>query len=279
LLAELPRDIVALEWGYEASHPFAINCARYAAAGIPFYVCPGTSAWNSIGGRTDNALGNLRAAAEAGLHNGAIGYLVTDWGDNGHWQALPISFLPFAAGAAYAWSFAANRELDIAQAASLHAFGDAEGAMGRVAYDLGNVYRAAKVEPANSSVLFWALQEPEALSGEGAGRIDYEAALAAIDAAMQPMALARMRRDDAAQITQEFELTARLLRHACRHGQLLRAADGAGATARRRLLDDDMREIIREYERLWLARNRLGGLGDSVARLERVRSRYAPGTG
>ena len=83
-----------------------------------------------------------------------------------------------------------------------------------------------------------------------------------------------MTRADAPLILQEFDNTVRLLRHACRLGQLLVQPDGPGALPRRRLLNDDMREIIREYERLWLARNRLGGLSDSVARLERVRARY-----
>ncbi|HMA37682.1 MAG TPA: beta-N-acetylhexosaminidase, partial [Chloroflexia bacterium] len=57
LIAELPQDSVALEWGYDAGHAFAEHCPQFAAAGIPFYVCPGTSSWCSIAGRTDNALG------------------------------------------------------------------------------------------------------------------------------------------------------------------------------------------------------------------------------
>ena len=30
-------------------HPFDANCAKFAASGIPFYVCPGTSTWNCWG--------------------------------------------------------------------------------------------------------------------------------------------------------------------------------------------------------------------------------------
>ncbi len=57
LVAELPRDVISMEWGYEYDHPFADHGAKFAASGIPFYVCGGTSSWNSIGGRTDNAIG------------------------------------------------------------------------------------------------------------------------------------------------------------------------------------------------------------------------------
>jgi hexosaminidase len=101
LIPELPRDAVALEWGYEADHPFDRHGRHFAEAGIPFYVCPGTSSWCSVAGRTDNALGNLLSAAENGLKHGASGYLNTDWGDAGHWQMLPVSYLGFAMGAAY----------------------------------------------------------------------------------------------------------------------------------------------------------------------------------
>jgi hypothetical protein len=66
------------------------------------------------------------------------------------------------------------------------------------------------------------------------------------------------------------------LRHACRLGQLIQDGDTdpTGSATRCKLLDQDMREIVREYERIWLARNRPGGLPDSVARLEKVRDRY-----
>ncbi|HEU5396396.1 MAG TPA: family 20 glycosylhydrolase, partial [Verrucomicrobiae bacterium] len=51
LIRELPKNVVALNWGYEANHPFAKETARFAAAGIPFYVCPGTSTWQTLIGR------------------------------------------------------------------------------------------------------------------------------------------------------------------------------------------------------------------------------------
>src|SRR5581483_2674353 len=85
LISQLPKDAIAMEWGYEADHPFAEHGKAFAQAGIPFYVCPGTSSWISILGRTENAMGNIRNATENGLKNGAIGVLNTDWGDWGHW--------------------------------------------------------------------------------------------------------------------------------------------------------------------------------------------------
>ena len=274
LIPELPPDAIALEWGYEAGHPFDAHGAQFRAAGLTFYVCPGTSSWNSIAGRTANALGNLRHAAENGRKHGALGYLITDWGDNGHWQPRPVSDLGFAAGAAYSWAGDANRELDLARALSQHAYDDPSDSLGRVAYDLGNVYQAVGLLVHNSSPLFWALQWPleqvrgyrEALSPEALTRT-----LHAIEAATALLARERSRRPDAGLLRGEFELAAHLLRHAV--GRLRLACDLGGAT--RSELGRDLRALLDEYRALWLARNRPGGLADSAARLEKLSSEYA----
>jgi hypothetical protein len=103
LIRELPRDVVALNWGYEADHPFQKETALFAESRLPFYVCPGTATWMTLIGRHDTAFANLRRAAEAGLKNGALGYLNTDWGDGGHPQPLAVSYLPYVFGAAMSW--------------------------------------------------------------------------------------------------------------------------------------------------------------------------------
>jgi hypothetical protein len=231
-----------------------------------------------VAGRTNNALGNLASAAENGLRHGAAGYLITDWGDNGHWQTLPASYVGFAMGAAYSWAYEANRARDVPQAVSAHAFGDPTGSAGRVAYDLGNVYRAVGVEPGNSSVLFWTLLRPLADLDEEEPRVPapaFRKALAAIDDALAPLEQARIDRPDAAQTRRELELAARMLRHSCRRALLALRDEGLNGPQTRRELADDMRGIIGEYEELWLGRNRRGGLRDSVARLQRALQDYA----
>lgn len=272
LVPALPTGIIALEWGYEASHPFAEHGARFAASGIPFYVCPGTSAWCSIAGRTDNALGNLRAAAEHGLQHGAIGYLNTDWGDRGHWQALPVSYVGFAAGAAYSWAFQANQSLNIPAALDRFVFGDTTGIAGRVLYDLGNIYRALGFEPPNSSALFWAMQRSvaELQAGPSVPPAAFARALEAIDEVTATLPQAQLHGVDAALHMRELAQTVRLLQHACKRGLYAHSPSPAQAQA----LADDLEAIIPEYRALWLARNRPGGLNDSVARFEQALNDY-----
>ncbi len=283
LIPELPGGIIALEWGYEADHPFAADGEQFAAAGVPFYVCPGTSSWNSIAGRTENAIGNLWNAAKNGLAHGAIGYLNTDWGDNGHWQHLPVSFLGFAYGAAVSWAAQPNRDIDLPRALDLHVFQDAASVMGRLAYDLGNAYQETGAIIHNSSALARILLHPERPVEEG--RLigltteKLEHARSYIDQVMARLPEARMARPDAAQIADEFRNAAALLRHACKLGIARLQAEG-GEIARipaevRQELAEELEGILAEYRRLWLVRNRPGGLSDSVGRLEPLLSIYS----
>jgi hypothetical protein len=276
LIPDIPQNVIALEWGYEAQHPFAEHGAKFAASGIPFYVCPGTSAWCTLGGRTTNALGNLANAAEHGLRNGAIGYLNTDWGDRGHWQQLPISYLGFAAGAAYSWAWEANRNLDIAAVLSRHAFHDITGMMGALAYELGDVYHAMDVQIGNSTALFWVLQPLKGRSDRAAqvSASNWQQASQSISEIMDRLPESRMNRPDAALVADEFTQTARLMQHACQRGLWLHEEDETQADEQRQALAADMRGIIAEQRRLWLARNQPGGLDDSIARFEKLLAEY-----
>jgi hypothetical protein len=274
LAAELPRDTVALEWGYEAEHPFAEHGAILADSGIPFYVCPGTSSWNAVAGRTDNALLNLRNAAENGLAHGAAGYLITDWGDNGHWQPLPISYLGFVYGAAVSWAAEANLELDHPNAISHHAFRDESGVMGRLAYDLGNVYGSAGIPRPNGTILFKVLQSSPPvianlveLEGDDLA-MRLHATMERIDGVMAPLPEARMQRPDRDLIGREFRWAAAMLRHACQRMLWVMGVGSANSLA------GDAAQLLREHDAIWHARNRPGGFKESQARLERVALDY-----
>jgi len=272
LVPQLPHDVIALEWGYEFDHPFDAHGAQFAAAGVPFYVCPGTATWNSLVGRTDNALGNLLNAAENGLKHGASGYLNTEWGDNGHWQYLPMNYLGYGVGAAYSWCLEANRALDVPAAISRFAFDDASGMMGKIAYDLGNVYQVPHVPRLhNSSILFHLLQgavgDKEHFTDVTVE--DFETTLERIDAILAPLAGIPMHCADADLIKREFANAGRLLRHACRRALQLLGQETDNAAMRA-----DLEEAIAEHKALWLARNRPGGLDDSLKYFDALRKAY-----
>ena len=282
LIPELPREVVALEWGYEADHPFDLEGQKFAEAGIAYQVCPGTSAWLSLAGRSTNALANIEAAARSGLAHGAKGLLVTDWGDLGHWQPLPVSYLGIAYGAAVAWCHEANRDLDVAAVLDAHVFRDRARALGRIARELGDVYRDTGVLVKNASVLALLLLFPErpidvgrvaGLGPEGLLRAEAHATELA-----SALGDARCDRDDAPLLRAEFSLASDLMRHACRLGiARLRAPGGRVASippTDRAMLAADLALIEVEYERIWRERNREGGLADSAGRLKNLMGLY-----
>ena len=269
LAPELPRDAIALEWGYEADHAFDAHGARFHGAGVPWWVCPGTSSWCSIAGRTDNCLACLRAAAAAGLAHGATGYLNTDWGDDGHWQALPVSFLGIAAGAGLSWCAASHATTDFTRELDAHVFRDRAGIMGALARDLGNAYARTGVKLQNESALFRVLVGPQSRLPPGGIRpVAIAETRQWIDAAAARLDEARMDRPDAALVRDEYASTVRLLRYACDHAAAL--SDGTFDGAAVPMLRDRLHHFIGEYQRIWMERNRVGGLSDSLRRLEAI---------
>ncbi|MGE5653949.1 MAG: beta-N-acetylhexosaminidase, partial [Bacillota bacterium] len=221
-IKELPNDIIALEWGYEANHPFDERCGHFAKAGIPFYVCPGTSTWNTLVGRTDNALGNLKSAAEYGLKHGAIGYLNTIWGDRGHQDYQPVTYLPIAYGAAFSWALESNRTVDAPSYLNEVVFRDRSGKIGQLLYDLGNVYQTVGVTVSNSSImgrlLHYGLGHARPIPGLNQAGFDRTAA------AIKELALVidqlELGCTDASLVLRELKNAVHMLLHSCELGKL-----------------------------------------------------------
>jgi hexosaminidase len=151
-------NLIALNWGYEANHPFEREAAQFAKAKIPFYICPGTSTWQTLIGRHDNALANLRAAAKAGRKFRAIGCLITDWGDGGHPQPLAVSWPMFVAGAALAWNTKVFDERKLVSVLGRDIFEDAKTA--EAASKLGFVHKKLGVTAPNETPLGTVIAAP-----------------------------------------------------------------------------------------------------------------------
>ena len=102
----VPKDAIALEWGYELiqSQRMTAHCIAYRDAGVRYYVCPSVNTHGSLTSRMDVTTFNLRTCAELAVEYGAEGYLVTDWGDGGHYQQWCWSMQPIALGGQYAWN-------------------------------------------------------------------------------------------------------------------------------------------------------------------------------
>lgn len=289
LVPELPRDLVALEWGYDAGHPFAEHTERFRDAGLEFWVCPGTSSWQSFGGRAHNGIANLREAATHGARAGAAGMLVTDWGDRGHHQPHCVRDWGLLAGAGLAWNpDAALDEARLARLLDAHVYRDAAGELGLAAMEIANAYRETGSPSTNGSALFFLVAfAPDAFPHPrtpGLARAGLESARAAIARAVARVDRSRSVRVDAELLCAELRWIAAAQTLAADLG-LARLEAGAGVplgglTARARgELAERFRSVEAEHARLWLARDRPGGLDESLRWFRRVREALESGAG
>ena len=261
LIPELPKDLVANVWGYEAAHPFDKQCPEFEKAGIPFYVCPGTSSWGALVGRTSNALANLENAARNGRKHGAMGFLITDWGDGGHHQYLPVSYIGLAAGAAMSWNHAANRGADVPRALDRLVFQDSAGILGTLFAEMGRVQDLGEFQTSNSSVFqhmfaFDMVTRHDWLDKIPPATLEkYPARFSRLEA-MLPAA--RPRAADGALVKAEASNAIAMALHGIHRLQAFR-----NKRIDRGALRHELQGIIMRHEDLWLARNRRGGLRES----------------
>jgi hypothetical protein len=270
LIRELPNNVIALNWGYEANHPFAMETARFAKAKIPFYVCPGTSTWQSLVGKHDNALANLRSAAKAGKRHGALGYLVTDWGDGGHPQPLAVSWPMLAAGAALAWNADSMDEKVLMSVLNRDVFEDVSGKVAQAAMKLGFAHQKLGVNTPNETPLGTVIAAPKPADRElfcrnglkwfakiPAAKI--QAALVEIEKQQSVLKTARSAEGRRSIPANELDLAARMAAASC-HFMLWQQSVAAGKTVEAKKMAErgirELNHLERDCNQLWRLRNK-----------------------
>ena len=302
LIPQIPKDITLLDWGYESSYPYERHCKTLQASGLDYMVCPGTNSWTSITGRTDNMLATIETATTNGLKYGAKGMLITDWGDMGHWQYLPVSYAGYVAGAALSWNCESRKDLDIGKFLSSYVFRDESKLMGDIVLDLGRYNRFEEIPMFNMTTTALALQFglrdkimvtaifEKAIKGindlmgelapemstvftekfENRMAFDYNGLREFIDSQEKLLLNTRMKTADSSLIREEYLNAIRLIRL----GTELQyytdfRKDLSPGEEKSKLLS--MKELgaryLAENKRLWLIRNKPGGYERSVAPL------------
>lgn len=271
LIPELPKDMIALIWAYGADAPFDVNCEKFREAGCPFYVCPGTSSWVSLVGRNQNAFDNLKNAAKNGLKYGAMGYLNTDWGDAGHWQPLSVSYPAYVMGAAVSWDFETNQEINVGKLVSRYIFDDASGKSGQALIDIGNAYLLTP----DSRIFHWLLAAPDRPQLKQSTTKDLKSIIDYLDQHLHIILNSPMACEDAKIVKAEMELAVNMSKLACKIG--LAKFTGSGSIQelkdvpenKRKALAAEYQKMIEEFKKIWVLRNRPGGLQVSSGNLEK----------
>jgi hypothetical protein len=262
--------MIALNWGYEAGHPFDREAGRFARSKVPFYVCPGTSTWMTLIGRHDNAFANLREAAAAGRKYRAIGFLNTDWGDGGHPQPLAVSYLPFLMGAAVSWCGKSVREDLLVPVLNRDVFVDRAGVIGEVALGLGMAHKkfrftAPNVTPYGAVIAAPPRGLPELFCRDGLKyyaripRRNIEAALEEVERQLSLLKRGRPQGLDARILATELALAARMAAQSCQimlWQQALAAGDAARAGRLAKQGIKELRRLDQEFKDYWPFRNK-----------------------
>ena len=270
LIRELPKNVIALNWGYEADHPFEKESAKFAKARIPFYVCPGTSTWQTIIGKHENAFANMRAAAKAGRKHGAIGYLITDWGDGGHPQPLAVSWPMFAAGAALAWNGRSLDEKNVASVLSRDVYDDTSGRVASAVMRLGFAHKKLDVDASNETPLGTVIAAPKPQDRElfcrnglkWFAKIPAEKIRATLrEIERQSAALRKLRKAGLRHsiLIEELELAARMAEQSCQFMLWQQAvANGRTSDAKRAARQNirELQKLERDFNKLWPLRNK-----------------------
>ncbi len=277
LIKDIPKNMTALVWGYDATYPFDENLVEFHKADLDFYVCPGTSSWRSEIGRNHNGFINLKEAAIAGKKYEAKGYLITDWGDYGHFQPKSVSYPTLVLGANYAWNYSENTVNNLENLLNRYVFKDTTGYTAKALLTLGDAYLKAEIPEGNANAFHlmirrfkWTMQghyQTKHLNKAG-----LLAAQKDIEKGLEELQNAKPTSVDGKTIITEMKQASKLALFGIQLG-LARLDAKNKATKniskrKRQELAHQLSAIIETHKTTWLLRNRPGGLQDSTKKLQ-----------
>lgn len=299
-LADLPKDITVLDWGYEADAPFASRAADLKKYGLPFILCPGTSVWTTLTGRTENMIGNILSAATSAIEYDAKGVLVTAWGDDGHIEYRPLNETGITYAAACNWGRLDTTEKEVVDYLNHHVYQDASEKTAQIILDIGRLYHYEEYPMFNGTIasMILLMEElsaeklTETLINTGKRIRNYTPSVASLiddylegkrgfdfDGVMDEILKLKKRIQEvdlhcngAALLTKELENTLRISEFAqiVHYLNTNPALSDGEQTSLLLTLKELGFTLLREHEHIWISRNRLHGMEESVAGIKRI---------
>ncbi|MBQ9965248.1 MAG: family 20 glycosylhydrolase [Clostridia bacterium] len=268
LVPEIPKDIIALNWGYYNDLPKEDSCIAFEKSGVPYCVCPGSAVWNTMIGNTTQMLENVHDTVMKGYRHSAIGVVTTDWGDSGHIQGIAPAYPSIVYGAALSWQPQVNEDIDLPSILNLHIFEDKAKVMGDFSLNIGRYvdYEKRKIE--NTADTFRLLRgslENEKLV-EDLDVSDIEKVENYLKSFLPILLKADMKNSDSALIIREYKLGIDMLLYALLKARYIiktkreKQEDLAMLTK----IHFKAKELIKELSETWLIKNKLSLLLNSV---------------
>ncbi|MCD6519863.1 MAG: family 20 glycosylhydrolase, partial [Anaerolineae bacterium] len=293
LVPELPQDITLLDWHYEASEDYP-SVRTFAQSGRTFWVCPGTSSWNTLFPRIENSNENIRTLVRIGAENGAVGMLNTDWGDRGHYQPIGQCWYGYIFGAEQGWTGGTTQDTAFDTRFGPLFFGESGEKVVTAMRKLAKVCTLSGMPRSNGSNTVFAffddplsspyidqvpgksIQEMERLASE-AEKLLREA----LETSRDPISIeemifsARLIVHLARRLRASQEIRANLDRLQQGEAQAQAAQLLREAITTLRKLDTEVVRFIDEFRTLWLRRARYAEMNISLGHFERLRERFA----
>ncbi len=292
----LPKDIILLDWIYEGDAHFETHAQLMQRTGLDYCLCPGSSSWGSITGRSDNMRKNIKDAADCAVRYGGKGIITTDWGDLGHWQYISCSYPAFSLTGLYGWSGSGADEGTALWYCNQYLYKDESGSAYQTAYDLGNYYHYENAPLYNTTLSFAVMSSKYTFDSldEFDSKIqrlltlsaniartnhippkepviapDYQGLWGYLDDLEKRIDSLRPHCEDGPLIKDEMRNGIRMIRH----GSMLYYSLTEHRQEKELLKEDLMNlyeqldSLLEEHYRLWMARNRRGGFDKSSAHM------------
>lgn len=301
-VADIPKDVTVLDWGYEDIYPFEERATALEKTGLSFILCPGTGVWTSLTGRTDNMLGCIHNAAQAAVKHGAKGVILTEWGDRGHTEYAPMNEAALSYAASYTWSGKETTEQEVEAYLNQFVFADEAGVMGKLTLELGRYNRFEEFPMLNMTVGRLALmmgivptavweyslqvitEQFAALSGKALAEtlttryknkkaFDYKGLCAHMDNMRALLDNSRMTGPQAQLLKDEYANAIRMVEFAGGLHYFNTNQDTFNTEEKKTLARNLCKvgeELVEKHAALWVARNRLHGLNESVEEFQKA---------
>ena len=97
LAEQLPDYVIISDWNYNPQKTYP-SLDLFSGIKRKFWAAGGVSTWNTIFPRMYNVYTNIIEYSSEAKEKGASGFMVTDWGDYGHYQPLGLSLYGYMLG-------------------------------------------------------------------------------------------------------------------------------------------------------------------------------------
>lgn len=157
----LPSSASPIIWGYEPDHPFSSQAEAISSSGLKYSLAPGTGNWRSFSGRWPNTRANIDSAISNAEKYQAQGVLLTSWGDCGNHQPWPTLYPPLFYASGRLWNKEEINDAQLTKRMDEKLFTGRKEKISAILLELGKLDQVLGSNIPNSSLTWSILFDPQ----------------------------------------------------------------------------------------------------------------------